>query len=67
MQSDHESEGPPVHGNYHPHSFPADNDEGKAHFSVWGEPAAWAKEKVKDVVRLFQPDYLLIELGVNDM
>jgi lysophospholipase L1-like esterase len=37
------------------------------HFAVWGRQAAQDKDLISDQVQQFQPDYLLVGLGFNDM
>lgn len=38
-----------------------------AHFSVWGRQVAQDKELISSMVSTYQPDYLLVELGFNDL
>ena len=37
------------------------------HFSVWGRQAAQDKALINEMVLKYDPDYLLVELGFNDM
>lgn len=37
------------------------------HFAVWGRQIAQDKTLIKDFVTTYQPDYLLVELGFNDL
>ena len=37
------------------------------HFSEWGYQAAQAKDAIYEHVKTYQPDYLLVALGFNDM
>ncbi|KAF2111230.1 SGNH hydrolase-type esterase domain-containing protein, partial [Lophiotrema nucula] len=37
------------------------------HFAVWGRQVAQAKGLINGMVKTYQPDYLLVELGFNDL
>ncbi|WP_433387142.1 GDSL-type esterase/lipase family protein [Micromonospora sp. KLBMP9576] len=37
------------------------------HFAQWGRQAHQAKDDIRDRVSQYQPDYLLVELGFNDL
>jgi lysophospholipase L1-like esterase len=37
------------------------------HFAVWGRQAAQDKDQIRDQVQRYQPDYVLVGLGFNDM
>ncbi len=42
-------------------------DSGNAHFAIWGRQAAQNVDVIGMHVRAYRPDYLLIELGFNDL
>ena len=40
---------------------------GSAHFSAWGKQAAQDVGQIEEQVRAYRPDFLLVELGFNDL
>jgi hypothetical protein len=40
---------------------------GHAHFAVWGRQLAQDVGLIQSIVATYQPDYILLELGFNDM
>jgi lysophospholipase L1-like esterase len=43
------------------------DQHGNAHFAHWGRQAAQFRYFIGDVVREYQPDYVLVALGFNDL
>lgn len=41
--------------------------DGKNHFAAWGRQVAQDKDLIRDMVAQYKPDYLLVELGFNDV
>ncbi|GAM87007.1 hypothetical protein ANO11243_050280 [Dothideomycetidae sp. 11243] len=58
--------GPDLTGAYARDTHP-DWPQQSRHFSQWGYRAAQCKDDICDQVATYQPDYLLVALGFNDM
>lgn len=54
-------------GGYAADVDPAFTDGGDAHFAVWGRQLAQDVGQIAEMVSTYQPDYLLVELGFNDV
>ncbi|KAH8897348.1 SGNH hydrolase [Thozetella sp. PMI_491] len=56
-----------VNGGYALDIDPAFLESGSAHFAFWGRAAWQVEEMIAEQIRKYRPDYVLVELGFNDL
>ncbi len=57
----------PPEGGYAPDNALEFMHNGSAHFCHWGKRVSQDVTQIQEVVQIYQPEYLLVELGFNDL